>query len=347
LIREVDIPNLIDLIKSIRLSKDYIKNNWDDGYFVETSSARASVSILMNYLLNNRLLKDNSQMILMPKWICNCFTQTIRNYTNPVLSYNTDVKMVLVYHQYGFPQDMDEISDFCDRKKIMIIEDCAHAISGSYKNTKLGRFGYASVYSFSKFFPSIWGGGLFTNDEKLYTWSSNSENIVNKKSFSLFAHISKYQINKNSLNLKISNKKKDYWNYLNTLLYPGFKDMQKNNSLVKTIVNQYIKKDILKKRVENYNFILKYFKNTQLFSKLETENIYPYVIPLLEKEEKLSKLNIFLNDNGIKTGIYHFDENRNIFNPDFKRCIWLPVHEKVSNDNLLFICESVKKIILN
>ena len=182
MIREVDIPNLIDLTKSIKSTKNFLNNNWNDGYFVETSSARASVAILMNYLLKSGFLNNRYQMILMPKWLCNTFVQTLRNYTNPVLSYNQDVKIVLIYHQYGYPQNMDEIIDFCDRKKIMIIEDCAHAISGSYKNMKLGRFGYASVYSFSKFFPSIWGGGLFTKNKKWATPYYSRRSYISQQS---------------------------------------------------------------------------------------------------------------------------------------------------------------------
>lgn len=53
-------------------------------------------------------------------------------------------KAIIVPHMYGVPADIEALKKF----KIPIIEDCAHAIGGSYKGKKLGSIGNAAMFSF-------------------------------------------------------------------------------------------------------------------------------------------------------------------------------------------------------
>jgi dTDP-4-amino-4,6-dideoxygalactose transaminase len=64
---------------------------------------------------------------------------------------------------------MDAILDICRRKRIELIEDCAHASGGDYKGKPLGTFGTISCWSFfSNKNISVGEGGMFvTADEKL------------------------------------------------------------------------------------------------------------------------------------------------------------------------------------
>ena len=44
-------------------------------------------------------------------------------------------KGIIVVHMAGEPCDLDEISKFCKKKKIKLIEDCAHSVGTFIKKT--------------------------------------------------------------------------------------------------------------------------------------------------------------------------------------------------------------------
>ena len=75
--------------------------------------------------------------------------------------WREDIKGLLVTHYFGFNQLMSEIIDFCREKKILLIEDCAHAFLSSAENGEpLGVIGDASIFSIRKSLP-IPDGGAF------------------------------------------------------------------------------------------------------------------------------------------------------------------------------------------
>ncbi|OQX00669.1 hypothetical protein BWK69_00990, partial [Candidatus Parcubacteria bacterium A4] len=78
-------------------------------------------------------------------------------------------KAVIVQHTFGLPADLDEISKICKENNLILIEDCAHSLGAIYKGKKVGMFGKASFFSFSrdKVISSVYGGMVATNDEGL------------------------------------------------------------------------------------------------------------------------------------------------------------------------------------
>ncbi len=78
-------------------------------------------------------------------------------------------KAVIVQHTFGVPVDLPVIQALCKKHNLILIEDCAHALSASFKGSKLGTFGHASIFSFGrdKTISSVWGGMVATNDPTL------------------------------------------------------------------------------------------------------------------------------------------------------------------------------------
>jgi len=80
-------------------------------------------------------------------------------------------KAVLLVHMVGAMAQIDEIVEVCNKHNIILIEDTAQALGGSYKGKMLGTFGKVACYSFD-FFKLITageGGAVITNDEEVYT----------------------------------------------------------------------------------------------------------------------------------------------------------------------------------
>jgi perosamine synthetase len=78
-------------------------------------------------------------------------------------------KVLMVQHTFGLPANMDEILELCQNNNLILIEDCAHALGATYKGRKVGTFGKAAFFSFSrdKVISSVYGGMVVTNDDEL------------------------------------------------------------------------------------------------------------------------------------------------------------------------------------
>ena len=78
-------------------------------------------------------------------------------------------KVVILQHTFGLPADIAKIQEVCNRHNLILIEDCAHALGAEYQNRKVGTFGAAAFFSFSrdKVISSIYGGMAVTNDSEL------------------------------------------------------------------------------------------------------------------------------------------------------------------------------------
>lgn len=76
-------------------------------------------------------------------------------------------KVVLVQHTFGLPADMDKIQEICTKHNLILLEDCAHALGAVYKGKKVGTFGKAAFFSFSrdKVISCVYGGMAVTDDE--------------------------------------------------------------------------------------------------------------------------------------------------------------------------------------
>jgi perosamine synthetase len=84
--------------------------------------------------------------------------------------YTKDCVAVMAVHFGGHPCKMDKIVPWAKKKKLIVIEDCAHTCGGTYKGKKLGNWGDFSCFSFEdkKVMTTGDGGMLCTNNKKKY-----------------------------------------------------------------------------------------------------------------------------------------------------------------------------------
>ncbi|MCP4884162.1 MAG: dTDP-4-amino-4,6-dideoxygalactose transaminase, partial [Flavobacteriales bacterium] len=95
----------------------------------------------------------------------------------PLITEKT--KAILVVHYAGVACDMEKIMTIAQKHNLIVIEDCAQAISSYYGEKPLGTFGQLSCFSFheTKNIISGEGGLLAVNDQKLI---SRAEKIWEK-----------------------------------------------------------------------------------------------------------------------------------------------------------------------
>ena len=71
-------------------------------------------------------------------------------------------KAIVIVHLYGYACDFSRIINFCKKRKIKIIEDCAQSLGAEIKNKKIGTLGDFACYSFhsQKNITTLGEGGM-------------------------------------------------------------------------------------------------------------------------------------------------------------------------------------------
>ncbi len=76
---------------------------------------------------------------------------------------------VMPVHIYGNPCDMEALIEICQRKNLVLIEDCCEALGAYYDGSAVGTFGRVGTFSFyySHHMTTLEGGICVTNDTGL------------------------------------------------------------------------------------------------------------------------------------------------------------------------------------
>lgn len=76
------------------------------------------------------------------------------------------VRACIPMHTFGFPCEMDKITQLCEKSNIVVIEDAAEAVGSRYKDRHVGTFGTCGVFSFNgNKIITTGGGGMVVTDD--------------------------------------------------------------------------------------------------------------------------------------------------------------------------------------
>ena len=130
------------------------------------SFARAGlITAIESIRFNNRIIGKSS--IWLPAYICDTVVIILREYSVNCKYYKVtaDLKpdfdalekenicqedFFLLVHYFGFSISQKETIDFCKRKKLYLIEDCAHSIVKDIGKSKIGTQGDAGIFGLRK-----------------------------------------------------------------------------------------------------------------------------------------------------------------------------------------------------
>ena len=76
-----------------------------------------------------------------------------------------NTKAIIVQHSFGISSPISDLRSLCDAYKIILIEDCAHALGMTYQGKKAGTIGDVALLSFGrdKVISCVYGGAVVAN----------------------------------------------------------------------------------------------------------------------------------------------------------------------------------------
>ena len=280
-------------------------------------------------------------------------------------------KAIIAIDIGGLPADYSEILNIVENKKsifnpkkntyqeklgrILIIGDAAHSFGSSYKEKKIGSV--ADITSFS--FHAV--KNLTTGEGGALTWNLPN-NFDNEQIYKELMLLSLHGQNKDALSkLKAGALKYD-------ITIPAYKcNMTDIIASIGLVQLQRYDNEILKKKQELVSYYEKYLRD--LVNKIELpifkNNVkescrHLYMIRLKNQDEgKRNEIIAKLGENDIATNVhfqplplltayknlgFQIENYPNAYN-QYKNEISLPLHDFLSEDDVKYICEYIKKLI--
>jgi dTDP-4-amino-4,6-dideoxygalactose transaminase len=98
---------------------------------------------------------------------------------------------IIVVHFAGHPADLDRLTELCDQRGLIMIEDCAHAHGAEWHERRVGSFGSFGSFSFqaSKNMTAGEGGILVTNDAELAECARSISNQGRRTGGAWYEHL--------------------------------------------------------------------------------------------------------------------------------------------------------------
>lgn len=219
-------------------------------------------------------------------------------------------KAIMPIHYSGLPCQIDKIIEIAKRKKILVMEDAAHAFGSTYKGKKIGNFGDVTCFSFDpiKMITCGEGGAIVTNDDEIAKIAAKKRILgISKDTWSRYKH------------------KRSWFYNVETL---GFRYHMSNINAAIGLIQLKKLPLFFKRRQEIGKKYDKSFDNVKEFEliKHDYDNVSPfnYIIKVKKGREKLME---FLKENDIDSGVHYIPNHLQPFFSKYKTS--LPVTEKI------------------
>ena len=298
------------------------------------SSARAGIYQIIKHFGLTR-----TDHILVPDFLCRSALYILNLQGFGVQQVNARTKSIFALHQWGYPQRMDLIMPEAKKRGWSVIEDCVHSFGSTYKGKMIGTFGDAAIVSFPKIFPTYVGGAILSNRNDIIDSIRNTRLEPKTTGHHLFDHVSVYEAKKKYLDRKpmfLSHAV-----YIKSIHFPKIAPAALRR-FPKTLED--LKSEVARRK-HNFQTIKKFAGNQYHSSSLDEDSeVIPLCVPIFLPEDKLAIAQQMLKEKNINAEILHFDVNRNMLDPQYKKCLALPCHQEITDEELSAMCDIMRRI---
>jgi len=289
------------------------------------------------FLLFHKIRRSDD--ILIPDFLCQIILNILNTSSFPVKCIDKRTKAILLYHQWGYPQKMDVVLPEAKKRNLLVIEDCAHSFDSTFQGKRVGTFGDAAIFSFSKMSPTGTTGFLVSSNSEFLEYVRQDKQKKNTLYNVLFSRFNFLIARKYYKKIKTHG----WWNqvYVKSIEFPQVD----KKSLALCPPTEYDFFAMLDARKKNYLFLKNNVNATYLIPDLEENiDVNPLCIPIFLPPEKLEAARQALLQKGVECDILHFDINRNMFDSLYKKCLAVPCHPYISVEVLADIVACINTV---
>lgn len=262
-----------------------------------------------------------------------------------------NTKAIMPVHFAGNPCNMKKIIEIANKYNLIIIEDASHALGAEYNNKKIGQIGDLTTFSFHpvKHITTGEGGMVTTNNKELY------EKLLLFRNHGMTREKEKF--------LNEDYKEEGNWYYEQICLGFNYRLTDFQSALGITQLDK-MPKNILRRK-EIANLYEKHLKDiTEIKIPYNCNNInsswHLYVIRIIDK--KIDRKNVFikLREKNIGVNVHYLPVHCQPYYKSlgyskgicpmaekvYEEIITLPIHSKMTDEEVLYIIKSIKEIIL-
>ncbi len=265
---------------------------------------------------------------------------------------SSKTKAMIIVHFAGLPAKMDEICEICDEHNLILIEDAAHAIGTYYKGNHVGGFGDFGCFSFfsNKNLSTGEGGMIVVKDAR------RRENLHVRRSHGL---------DKPTWNRHISGVQEEDRLYDMNLLGYNYR----MGEIQAAIGLEQLKRieGMNAQRLHIYDYYIKRIREEELDDFIQVQEIPKnvthshHIFPVLLKKRNRKKVREFLHKRNIGTSIHYtpipsfsyykklgYDITKYPVADDHgKRTVTLPLHQKLTENDVDYIITALKDFFKN
>lgn len=278
---------------------------------VKSSIAVNSCTAALHLSLKSLNLSKTDEVITSALTFCSTVNSIILSGAKPVLAdvefnsqnidpkdiekkINKNTKAIVIVHFAGRPCDMEKIMNLVKKYKLVLIEDCAHAIESTYNGKHCGTFGTFGCFSFyaTKNLVTAEGGMITTkNDVKVKKLKQLALHGMSKDAWKRFSDKGYRHYNVIDCGFK--------YNMTDIQASLGVEQLKKINSLWKK----------REKIWKNYNEAFRKLKLTTPFKVNEKSKhaYHLYTLMINKKDNRIDRDNFLkkMHDFGIGTGVHY------------------------------------------
>ncbi|OPY80452.1 MAG: UDP-4-amino-4-deoxy-L-arabinose--oxoglutarate aminotransferase [Syntrophorhabdus sp. PtaU1.Bin058] len=247
-------------------------------------------------------------------------------------------KAIMPVHYCGYACDMDRLLGITRNKKIVVIEDAAHAFGSVYKGKKIGSIGDATCFSFDpiKNFTCGEGGAVALSDDNI------AEEIRRKRVLG---------ISKDSWQRQ---KKAQSWYY--EVVTQGYRYHMSNiNAAIGIAQLRKLDRFIARRKdiAERYNDAFRGIEGIRML-KWELREMAPFMYIIRVAGDRRDEMMDFLASKGVASGVHYIPNHLQPFFSRYstelpatekvwKEIITIPLFYDMTDDDAALVIRSVKE----
>ena len=181
--------DLINVVKDIFLPFNFndkkkefeslLKHRYPDRFITPLPSGRIGFFLTLKFLFNKNdeiifssmsfplYIKIAKQLGLKVRLVDVSINDLNIDYTKVQNEINENTKGIVVTHLFGNPCEIIKIKEICEKKKLILIEDCAQSFNSKVNNVETGNFGDVGIVSASLLkIPTMLSGGFIVTKKK-------------------------------------------------------------------------------------------------------------------------------------------------------------------------------------